>query len=309
MPYKCVVWGMGTVYEKIINQIHFETLKGNIEVVSLVAKKQDIIASTMDGFKVISKELLGGVEFDYLIIASTFFYREIINEAMELGISEDKIINGAVMLLPMFDFHRYVSLIENRITILSDDCWGGYVYHEFYMKFFSPLININWQKGEFIKFIQKPEYYFKQPLKMEREGNIRGNACPIGSLGISEEKVFMEFAHSVCFKDAETLWNRRVKRINGKNFFIKLGIDATDEKKDELLDSFSKVGHKKVCFYSGETETEGVLYLKRFEKHFLMGSRMGTIKFHDLCRNIGWISQSIDVLKLLNGEKDFLREI
>lgn len=153
MPYRCVVWGIGDGYEKIFNQINFEILKGNIEIVSLVAKKQDIITSSKDGFKVVSKELLeeGEVEFDYLIVASILFYQDIVNEAVKLGILEDKIINGAVMLLPMFDFHRYIRLIESRITILSDDCWGGYVYHWLSMKFYSPLVNINWQEGSPIR--------------------------------------------------------------------------------------------------------------------------------------------------------------
>ena len=225
-----------------------------------------------------------------------------------MGIDEDKIINGAVMTSPLFDFNRYIQLLKNRITILSDDCWGGYVYHRLHMQFYSPLVNIYWQKKDFVKFMQKPKYYLNQPLKMEREGDIRGNACPIGSLGTDEDKVCMDFVHSVCFSDAETLWNRRKSRINCDNLFIKFGIDATDENREEYLDAFAGVKQKKICFYSGETQNEEVLYLKRFEKYVHSGSRMDTIKYHDYCRNLDWLLKSVDILKLLNGERDFLRE-
>lgn len=308
MPYNCIVWGIGDDYEKIINQLQFEILKGNIRILALVARPRDIIGKILDGVEIITKEELRGISFDWLIITSKLFYKEICNEAKELGIDEDKIINGAVMMLPLFDFNRYVQLIKNKITILSDDCWGGYVYHNLYMQFYSPLVNIYWQKKDFIKFIQKPEYYLKQPLMIEREGNIRGNACPIGSLGTDEEKVCMEFVHSVCFADAESFWDRRKKRINFDNLFIKLGIDATDEYREEYLNAFADVKQKKICFYSGETDIEGVLYLKRFEKYVRTGSTMGTIKYHDCCRNIGWLLKSIDILRLLNGESEFLRE-
>lgn len=118
----------------------------------------------------------------------------------------------------------------------------------------------------------------------------------------------MNFVHSVYFKDAESQWNRRKERINLENFFVKLGIDADDENRDAYLSIFSNVPHKKICFYSGETETDGGLYLRRFEKYVKTGARMETIKYTDYCRKLDWLLKSIDILKLLNGETEFLRE-
>ena len=121
MAYKCVIWGNGNDYEKIINQINFETHKKNIEVIALISRKQDIVEKTFDGFLVIQKEELLEIQFDYLIIASSLYFNEISSEAAELGITEKKIINGLVLNLPLFDFNRYVQLINKKITILSDD--------------------------------------------------------------------------------------------------------------------------------------------------------------------------------------------
>lgn len=123
--YKCIIWGIGNDYERIINQLQFETLKGNIKVEALIARPQDIVENTLDGFRIINKEDVRYIKFDYIIITSSLFYKEICKEAMELGINEEQIINGSVMNIPLFDFKRYIQLIENRITILSDDCWGG----------------------------------------------------------------------------------------------------------------------------------------------------------------------------------------
>lgn len=96
--------------------------------------------------------------------------------------------------------------------------------------------------------------------------------------------------------------------MNFNNMFIKLGLDASMEGNENLLRAFSGVKQKKICFYSGETEVEDVLYLKRFEKFVRSGSRVDTIKYHDYIRNLNWLLKSVDILKLLNGEKDFLRE-
>lgn len=308
MAYKCVIWGIGNEYEKMVNQINFEISKGNIEIMALVSKAQDIVGKTFDGFMVIQKEDLIGMQFDYLIIASSLYFTTISNEAAEIGIAEERIINGSVLTLPLFDFNRYVELKNKRITILADDCWGGYIYHYLYMKFYSPLINCYWQKDSFARFMQRPGYYLNQPLKMEREGDIRGNVCPIGSLGEGSEKVYVDFVHSLYFIDAEMLWNKRLKRINSGDFFIKFGIDASDERREGYLKAFDKVKQNKVCFYSGNTQIGGVTYLKRFEKFVRTGSRVDTMKYHDYSRNLTWLLKSVDILKLLNGENDFLRE-
>ena len=67
MMYECVVWGIGNDYEKLINQFHFEILKGNIKILALVARPQDIIGGTLDNFKIISKEEMRGGGINLII--------------------------------------------------------------------------------------------------------------------------------------------------------------------------------------------------------------------------------------------------
>ena len=129
---KCILWGMGADYEALLNQVLFEIYKGNIEVVAIVCSENDRYCSKRDGFDIITKNELGNIEFDYIIVTSTRFFREIKQEAMDLGINEKRIISGTVFHLPRFDFQLYQNLIENPITILADDCWGGYVYKIFF---------------------------------------------------------------------------------------------------------------------------------------------------------------------------------
>lgn len=122
---KCIVWGMGNDYEQIINQIKFEELKGNIKIVALVAKENEIFASKRDGYSVISKFGLVNKEYNTVIISSSKYYSEILSEISKLGITNKKIVNGKIFGYPLFDYDRYRRLIEEPVTILSDDCWGG----------------------------------------------------------------------------------------------------------------------------------------------------------------------------------------
>ncbi len=117
-------WGMGNDYEDIINQIKFEELKGNLNVIALVSRANEIFSSKRDGYPIISKEDLGSIDFNAIIINSHKYYQEILSEINSLGIGEKLIINGKIFALLLFDYNRYVQLIKNPVTILSDDCWG-----------------------------------------------------------------------------------------------------------------------------------------------------------------------------------------
>lgn len=305
----CVIWGNGADdYEKIINQVKYEELKGNIKIAAVVARRSEIFGNRRDGYLLISKEELTALTFDILIIASSKYYKEIRKEAMELGIPENHMINGNAFRLPLFDYSRYIRLVKEPVTILSYDCWGGYIYNKLYLQFTSPLINIYWQKDSYMKFIQDPLFYFEQPLEMHTESNLREGVYPVGVIGGRGNQIRLEFVHARNFEEAKTLWDRRKERVNPERIFLMLGIDGTEPDKEKYLKIFEKLPFPKICFYAGETSVKDVIYLKRFEWHCYQGSRMDSIRFTDYARNMTWLPKDIDLLKLLNGEKDYLRE-
>ena len=64
----------------------------------------------------------------------------------------------------------------------------------------------------------------------------------------------------------------------------------------------------KICFYSGDTNVDKVVYLRRFEWQCYQGNRMDSVSYNDYCRNMSYLCKDIDILKLLNGEEDYIRE-
>ena len=248
---KCIIWGAGQEYENIVNQILFEIEKGNLEVIAIVSDIDHKYFYNKDGFSVVKKEKLHELEFDYLIITSTKCYTEIENEAILLGIKKNKIIHGNVFKIPLFDWKRYISLVKRPISILSDDCWGGYLYHKLYLPFSSPCINISWPKEDYIKFAQDVFYYLDQPLEMEREGELRKNLYPIGRIGSGDKKIHMDFVHAACFQDAKKLWDRRKERVNRDRIFVKFSLPAYLENYKVLLREFNKILFPKIAFFSG----------------------------------------------------------
>lgn len=307
---KVILWGAGVGYDRILNQLKFEIMKENIQIQAVIVRPEDFVGSSIDGFKVIKKEEIWDYEFDYLIVTSTKWYREICKEAALLGVEEKAIINGMIFLFPLFDFARYAGLIENPITILSNNCWGGAVYHRLYLKFCSPLINIFTPMDSYIKLISDVEYYFSQPLTCIRDADIRRNWCPIGALGTGDRQIQLQFLHELSFAEAKEQWNRRLERVNYNHIFVAMLFDDIEKKRKEYLKTFGDIKYDKICFYSGETDIESVVYLKRFEWFLHQGDNARTYSYKTAVFTYmeELMFKSIDMLKLLNGEKEYMRE-
>lgn len=305
---KCIIWGIGDEYERIINQICFEIYKGNIEIEALICRQEDMYCSCKDGFQIIKKEELRMVEFDYLIISSSRYYSDIRREAIECGIDSTKIINGSMFLRPFFDFNLYSNLISNPVTILSDDCWGGFVYNYLGLEFSSPLINTYWNRGEYSKFIQNPIFYLQTELKMVREGNLRLGIVPIARLGTETDYVQIDLVHNRSFEEAKYQWNRRIKRINFNNLFIKMGFSDIEEDKEKYLRAFERCRFRKVLFYNGDESIKGnVIKTNRF---IWKPNEMGYVKsfnYNDFM--LYEYPYVIDIFKLLSGKTNYAREL
>lgn len=303
---KCIVWGIGNSYDKILNQILFEIHKGNISIEALVCCKEDKYSSSRDGFPIITKEEINNVDFDYVVIASNSFFKEIRNEALQLNIEESKIIDGRKFQLPLFDFKRYSQLIQNTITILSDDCWGGYAYNRLGLPFSSPLINIYWERNEYAKLIVDPLYYLNSELTVIEYGDLRKGITPIGQLGDKNRNVKLNFTHNVDFNEAKIQWDRRKKRINPNNLFVKMGFLSSDQNKQSYLDAFEHVPYNKILFYNGDEDIKGAFKTERFIWRQTKLKRVEHSNYNDFVRLSYY--RELDLLKLLTSETNYSRE-
>lgn len=63
---------------------------------------------------------------------------------------------------------RIKSKIKNcdipEISILSVNCIGGVLYHDYGMRFLSPTVNLSFSAEDYIKFMENLDYYLSQSL-------------------------------------------------------------------------------------------------------------------------------------------------
>lgn len=121
-PYRILLWGIGTRYNQMKNIISWYEVTHQFEVVGITAKVLPGFAK-LDGYTFVKPF---EVSFDYIIVLSDKYFNEIVQNAVsEYGISASKFIKYRILLVPDLNFSDYIKLKESKISIISNNCWGG----------------------------------------------------------------------------------------------------------------------------------------------------------------------------------------
>ncbi len=305
---KVLIYGIDDVWRNRFNALKLQEYMGNLKVIGYSGGGSKYLAE-IDGIKVYDQSEILKVEFDYLIVFNGANFLNIQKNFNNAGIKKEKIIDGKVFDIPLFDFALYTKMIENPITILSDDCWGGVISRYLGLPQNSPFVNLHLSKSDYLKFLKNPNYYLNSELKCAQEGDIYICQIPHGTLGDGECKITLGFNHHVSFKDAANDWNRRVSRVNWNNIFVKMSVDNANL---NIIKTFEELPYdKKVCFAPKKLDDyKSTVYLPRYiQRCKLDAIHAGSNTFSAYVRMPGEIVKQINLLKMLNGEKDFRRNI
>lgn len=158
--------------------------------------------------------------------------------------------------------------IKNKtISIISNNCWGGFMYQSCGLGYNSPFIGLYMYAPEYIRMLQNITENLKQPIKFINQGqskykDLYSDKFIIGTLG--DTGIEIVFMHYKTEEEVLCKWNRRLKRLDFNNLIVKFS--DTDECTDELIKEFDNMPFKnKVCFTSKPfPECKSVIAMKEF---------------------------------------------
>lgn len=141
------------------------------------------------------------------------------------------------------------------VSLISQNCVGGVIYHDVKQKFLSPTVNLYILPKDFIKFVNNLDYYLSLTPKVEM-----GKDYPIGTLG----DVKINFMHYSSPQEALEKWEERKQRINfDKIFVIMVERDGFD---DEDFNDFLKLKYPKILFTRNKKYIcDDSLYFKEYK--------------------------------------------
>lgn len=293
MKFSITVWGIGEVYNKHVNVLRYLEDKAEIEIAAITETGYSFL-NNIDGWPVVDKNNLKNIVFDYLIIMREKGKEEVLSEALKLGIPRERILSYEILDIPDINFTEYISLKESRVSIISNNCWGGLVYKTLGFECISPFKNLSLSEPDFLKVVNNLRKYMEYSLEFSRFSlTIYNEQYPVMRLGDVE----VHCNHDTEPEKAQADWSRRCKKINYENLFVEMFTENREIAEEFLSLSFSS----KICFVPFESKMDGLVNIQKVNKQEEFW------RYINRNAGIGDGSYSYNIVKLLLGDKFFSR--
>lgn len=146
------------------------------------------------------------------------------------------------------NYNKYVFKLRKKlknksVTIISNNCIGGILYHDLGLKFNSPTINTLIYGDEFVEFVKNIKDYINCELVYDQTSS----QYPIGVLLPTNKKsIHIHFLHNNTFEEAKADWDRRKNRVNYNNMFVIY--EHFNKFDNSIIEEFDKLNYNKVVF-------------------------------------------------------------
>lgn len=108
---------------------------------------------------------------------------------------------------------RWKALGEHPVSILSNNCLAGLIYHDLGLRFDSPTINLCMPLPSFVDMMENLDASLSADIQEEPES---GRPYPVGRLLLASGKVAvsLHFMHYRSFTEAVSTWRKRCVRVD-----------------------------------------------------------------------------------------------
>lgn len=153
---------------------------------------------------------------------------------------------------------RRNKIINDNFTIISNNCWAGFIYQSYNLPYNTPTIGMFIVAEDYIRFISNLDYYLsvKKWKKVEpRDSKWYEQLCNISKYGqypiARIDDIELHLLHYSSIDEAKKAWDRRKKRINKKYVLYKFSEMNLCTEKDII--NFQNLKYKnKICFISSQ---------------------------------------------------------
>ena len=182
---------------------------------------------------------------------------------------------------------------ERKFCIISNDCWGAEVYKLLKRPFNTPFIGLMLMSPCYLKLLENPKYYVGLPLNFKKDSKYAsmqklkaGISFPLGMLG--DTGIEIQFLHYASEDIAREKWERRVKRIDWDNLFIKYDCGKDYADKHSVEKFLSLPYEHKLVFGKEDFGRKEVYVIKNYSLDAVVQFRNCFLNFNP----VKWLSGS-----------------
>lgn len=192
--------------------------------------------------------VVGGESLGMSVIKKIFAY---------YNIHSSNILYDWIVCLPGFSIKKYDKLCKSKLSIISQNCFGGLISHLMGLEFRSPFVNMYLSESDYIKVLNDLYRYMHRDIKfirMEYEQNLKRD-FPVFEFF---DGVTLKMNHYVDVDEARKKWHKRKNKINWYNILVVMYTDNPS-----ILEEFDKLPFaKKICFVPFETDVDCAFVVK-----------------------------------------------
>jgi Exopolysaccharide biosynthesis protein len=296
MKIRLILWGIGKIYNSMINLLKFYDDADQIDIVGITAQNLPDY-KYLDGYQLLSMKEVRTTEYDYVMVLSDDYFTEIVDSAMTISnVPREKIVSYHVMEIPYFNFFQYDFIKKQKISIVSNNCWGGVIYHTLGMECLSPFKNVSFSSWDYIKIVSNLKHYLSiDPIwtgKKEMDSN-QNREVPMLQL----DDVFIKCNHDLDAERAIHNWIRRRDKFNWNNILIEMYTE--DPKVEKTFGKVTEQFHNRICFVPYESDEQYSMRLPLMR---------GQTKFYEAVNanaGIGKNAIAYNILAVMEGKQRF----
>ena len=170
-----------------------------------------------------------------------------------------KAIRAVMIMLHKHNIRR--KIVNNNVSIISQNCVGGVIYNLIGQEFASPTINLFIKGENFVKLVENLEYYMSIPAKPLCDKYVSPSNPDFTYPKILVGDIEVCCQHYKDCNEAIAAWERRRKRIDfNKVLVIANSWDLNGDK--ELIQRVcSNPKYKTICFTYGQYDIDNCICL------------------------------------------------
>ena len=149
---------------------------------------------------------------------------------------------------------------NSNVTIISQNCIGGVIYHTLKMEFNSPTINMFIEDENFLKLVNNLQWYVDQRACAITDKYIDPIDPSVIYPKIRVGDIEICCLHYETCKDAIEAWERRKKRINFDNIVV-IGNSWNMHNSEQLIQQLLECCYKTVVFSTEKFNDDRVILL------------------------------------------------
>lgn len=189
-------------------------------------------------------------------------------------------------------------LIRNKhVTVISNNCWGGFMYQSCRLPYNTPFIGLYMYAPEYVALLRNLKYNLSQPIRFIKHSqskyrDIVPTKYILGVLG--DTGIEIVFMHYHLEEEVLEKWSRRMKRIDWNNMIVKFS-DTDYGCTDKLIEEFDKMPFThKVCFTAKKHPmSKCVIPMKEYEgKEYVRYEWAYSYKYYDFVKEANKILEN-----------------